>query len=160
MTQPGGVQVVRIGGGVTVQVVQASGVLPHLTLEQLADVADTTTAAVDTPLVWRKGIDGIWRPEPAPTADVEALALEVADHDDRITVLEGATAAAGGFRHTQSTPALVVQIVHGLGFRPAGVRCTDTLTQITEPAQITDPLPGSTTEVTFGAPFTGVIDVS
>ena len=52
-----------------------------------------------------------------------------------------------------------MQVLHDLSWSPAGVLCRDTLGQLTEPDDVTYPLPG-VTEVRFGAPFTGDIYVS
>lgn len=88
--------------------------------------------------------------------------LEASDDQQgtRLNALEAATGVGSlDYRHTQSAPASLVQIVHNLPFRPAGVQCTDLLDQPTEFDRITHPAPG-TTEITFGAPFTGVVDLS
>lgn len=102
------------------------------TLEELLDVEGTAAASPGDVLT--RSVDGPWRPAPIPVP-------------------------AGGYRHTQAAPALLVQVPHGLSFTPAGVLCTDTLGQLTEPDRITNPLLGIT-EVMFGAPFVGDIAVS
>lgn len=65
------VQVVRLGDR------QVPGVTPvgvsRPSLEQLTDVADTAAAPVDVPLVLRKGVDGVFRPESAAAADLAAV---------------------------------------------------------------------------------------
>lgn len=70
----------------------------------------------------------------------------------------GDGAATLGYTHTQSSPATLVQVQHGLSFTPAGVRCVSPQ-GITEPADITAPTSG-VLEVSFGVPFTGTITVS
>lgn len=96
------------------------------------------------------------------TARVTTLETSDAEQDTRLSSLElggGGDVPGLAYRHTQSSPAALVQIVHGLSFAPAGVLCTDTLGQLTEPDRITHPLLG-VVEVLFGAPFTGDIAVS
>ena len=70
----------------------------------------------------------------------------------------GDSSSTLGYTHTQPSPTLLVQIVHGLAFVPAGVRCVSPQ-GITEPADITAPSTG-VLEVSFGVPFTGVIILS
>jgi hypothetical protein len=55
-------------------------------LAQLTDVEATATAPTDTPLLWRKGVDGQWRPEPAPpfAEDAPAILGELAAHEVRL----------------------------------------------------------------------------
>lgn len=57
--------------------------------------------------------------------------------------------SGGAYRHTQSSPVLLVQVVHNLTFDPGGVVCVETDGTVIEYAGITHPLPG-VTEITFG----------
>ncbi len=88
-------------------------------------------------------------------SDVTALTAAVAANQVAVAALQ---AQPRGWVHTQSAPTLLVQIVHGLPFVPAGVRCVDPQ-GITEPAAITTPATG-VTEVAFGSPFTGTVYLS
>lgn len=67
--------------------------------------------------------------------------------------------SAGAYLHTQSSPALLVQVQHGLSFKPAGVVCLENDGAVIEYAAITHPAAGIT-ELTFGVPFVGVVYVS
>lgn len=104
-------------------------------LDQLTDVDGADGAAVGQVLVY--GPDGQWRP-----AVPGAVGLPVLGH-----------------RHTQTTPVTLVQITHGLTFDPAGVTAVDTQDAVTEHDTISHPLPG-VTELTYGAPFAGVVYLS
>jgi hypothetical protein len=106
-----------------------------VTLASLTDVGDTADVPVGSAMVLYKDAEGVFR--------FSALA----------------EAQGQGFRHTQAGPTLRATIVHDLPFTPAGVRCTDTLGQINEPEEILVPQPG-VIEVVFGAPFSGVIELS
>jgi hypothetical protein len=70
----------------------------------------------------------------------------------------GDSSTALGRTETVSAPTYLAQIQHGLSFRP-GVHCLDTAGNGVHPATVTHPQPGIT-EVGFGAPFTGTIDLS
>lgn len=65
------------------------------------------------------------------------------------------------YQYTQTSPAMLVQIVHNLPFPPAGIVCQDTgVPALTvEYATVTYPLSG-VIELTFGLPFTGTIFLS
>lgn len=96
------------------------------------------------------------------THEVRLGVLDVSDGSQNVRL--AALEASGGlasldYRHVQSSPVALVQIVHGLPFRPAGALCVDLLDRLTEPDRITNPLPGIT-EVLFGAAFAGVINLS
>lgn len=93
---------------------------------------------------------------PGGEVDLTAIEDDVAALQASVGVLQ---AEPRGYVHYQNASATLVQIVHGLPFRPAGVRCTDTQGNPTWPQHISDPAPGIT-EVTFGAPFIGEIDLS
>jgi hypothetical protein len=88
-------------------------------------------------------------------SDVTNLIAVVAANQAAVAALQN---EPRGFVATISQPAQLVQVVHGLPFLPAGVRCRDPQ-GLVEPADITHPAPG-VTEVTFGTPFTGTITVS
>lgn len=65
-----------------------------------------------------------------------------------------------GFQHTQSSPVMLVQIIHNLPYKPAGIVCI--ATGDAAPLigwSVAHPAAGIT-EVTFGVPFTGDIYVS
>jgi len=64
-----------------------------------------------------------------------------------------------GYVHTQSSPALLVQIQHGFLFKPAGVVAVENDGYSTEWATLSHPATGIT-ELTFGVPFSGVVYVS
>lgn len=87
---------------------------------------------------------------PGPPGD-----SDVTDLIDRVDALE---AEHRGWTETVSSPTLLVQVVHGMPVKPAGVRCIDPA-GLVEPATVTDPAAG-VTEVTFGNPFTGQIILS
>lgn len=81
---------------------------------------------------------------------------------DYVDEHDGGGGGSGGpeaFTATVSAPTTLVQITHGLGFRPSGVICTDTLDNEVFWSTKTDPQPG-VTELTFGFPFTGTITLS
>lgn len=63
------------------------------------------------------------------------------------------------YRHTQSEPATLVQVVHGLPYRPAGIICTETDGYQLDYHTVSHPVDG-VTEVTFGVGFVGTIDLS
>lgn len=71
----------------------------------------------------------------------------------------GDSSTSLGYRHVQSVPAALVQVVHGLSFDPGGWTCVDTSNDIAHPERVTYPLSG-VMEFLFGAPFSGVIQVS
>lgn len=73
----------------------------------------------------------------------------------------GDSVAVLSYQHTQTSPAMLVQIVHNLPFPPAGIVCQDTgVPALTvEYATVTYPLAG-VIELTFGLPFTGTIYLS
>lgn len=71
----------------------------------------------------------------------------------------GSADVQGAYAHTQSAPVLLVQVQHGLDFRPAGVVCVESDGALIEPESITWPAAGIT-EITFGVPFAGTVYVS
>lgn len=71
----------------------------------------------------------------------------------------GDSAEVLGYRHTQSSPAMLVQVTHNLPYKPAGIICTETDGYQLEYGTVTHPLAG-VTELHFGVPFVGVIDLS
>lgn len=99
------------------------------TLEELLDVEGTTTAVPGDTLI--RSADGPWRPGRPP----------------------------GGYRHEQSAPVQLVQILHGLPYAPAGITSLDPLGTSTEHDRVEHPMPG-VTEITYGAPFAGVVYLS
>lgn len=64
-----------------------------------------------------------------------------------------------GFRQSVSSPATLVQLLHGLSFAPAGITCLEPDGSEVEYQSVAHPAPGIT-ELGFGAPFTGTVYVS
>ncbi len=75
------------------------------------------------------------------------------------TVISGPAQDVTAWLHTQTVPSALVQIVHSLGYAPAGVLCVEDSGDITEPGSITYPMDG-VVEVAFGFLFTGQIRLS
>jgi hypothetical protein len=73
----------------------------------------------------------------------------------------GDPGAALAYSQAVTNPTTLVQLNHGLTFKPAGVVCLDTGVPavVVEYASISYPLPG-VTEVTFGFPFVGTVYLS
>lgn len=107
--------------------------------------APDTTVQVVVPIAGPQGPKG----DPGDGTGLDEI-------DARLAALED---QPRGHSTTVSAPTLLVQIQHGLPFRPAGVQCIDTSGDTVEHDGVTHPLPGIT-EVTFGAPFTGAINLS
>jgi hypothetical protein len=104
---------------------------------RLDDLEDVTGADTGSPgQVLTKGGDGLWRP---------------------LTPVGGG--GGGGYEHTQSTPATVIQVAHGLPWKPAGIRSVDLLGQDVEYDAAAYPVDG-VIELAYGAPFAGVIYLS
>jgi len=65
----------------------------------------------------------------------------------------------GGYIHTQSTPAQLVQIIHGLPWQPGGIQIIENSGDIVEPESITYPSPG-VIEIGFQIMFAGKVYLS
>lgn len=136
-----------------------------LDLDDLGDV-DTSGGVPGVAYALRRaGVDDPWRL--VPTVDAEGLVLRVELGapggvaqlgDDGI--LRAAQRPAVAWTHTQLLPATLWQINHGLGFDPAGVYVEDGEGVALEPARITHPIPGATTEIIFGLPVYGTARLS
>ena len=71
----------------------------------------------------------------------------------------GDAAASLGYVHTQSSPAALVQVNHGLLFRPGGVVAKDTEGRVIDWDTLSWPTV-SILEIDFGVPFSGTITIS
>jgi len=87
----------------------------------------------------------------APPGDLGVLTREVAGEPARF---RPPTVPA---RHVQTALALRWQIIHNLGWRPHFV-IHDSDGRLVMPENIEHPVPGSISEVVFGAPFAGTAD--
>lgn len=157
------VQVVPVGNAPDGPVVIGTGVA-RPTLDQLTDVDGFATAADDTPLVLRKGDDGVVRPEPLDAGDVDvdaavqaAVGAAVGPAVDAalgpvLDEVEQALGSVTGYRHTWSQSETLVQIPHGLTYQPGGITVRDAGGSLVDPADITHPMPGIT-ELAFGVPI-------
>lgn len=84
-------------------------------------------------------------------AELDAVAASVTALDTRLTAHEQ---QQRDYPHTQTQPAEIWQIHHGLGFRP-NFTAYDTNGAPIAHGGITHPVPGQISEVRFGAPTAG-----
>lgn len=166
------------GDGPTVVDVQEGGpsaivhVVEPVTLAEqqlgLDDLTDVDTAGSQAQVAYalrRATADDPW--ELVPTVDAEGLLLRVEagapggiaqlGDDGLLRITQRAPAA---WTHAQLLPALLWQIVHNLGFDPAGVYVADGDGVHLEPERVTHPIPGSVTEIVFGLPVYGTARLS
>lgn len=112
---------------------------------------------------------GVLRPSTDPPPDIPGYVstdqlgvpngVATLGADGILTEAQRPPASAQGFVKTQSTPTVLVQVLHGFSFKPAGVVCLEPDGTEIEYQTITHPLPG-VTELGFGVPFTGTVYVS
>lgn len=70
----------------------------------------------------------------------------------------GGSSGPTDYTVTVSAPTNLVQVNHGLNWKPAGINCRDAQGPV-EPADVVYPAVG-VLEISFGVPFTGTINLS